>query len=518
MSEGSDREVDKNRYGLILVSATLLMAISGLVYELLAGTLSSYLMGDSITQFSLVIGCFLTSMGIGSWLSRFISKNQLSWLIAIEIAVGFVGGTLAVVGFAAFTYTAIYQVVLLSLTSLIGILVGLEIPLVICILKDFNSVKITIANVMSADYIGALVASLIFPFLLVPHLGLNKSGIAAGAANVLIALLLAIKFKPVIKRSYYKLCTAAVSCLAILGGLYFTSAKMISHMEDSLYQDEILYAKNSKFQRIVITRWRDDFRLYLNGHLQFSSIDEYRYHETLVHIPMSLAEKRESVLVLGGGDGLAISQILKYRDVEQVTLVDLDGEVTKIFTEIPILRKLNNDAFHDNRVLVVNKDAMQFLNETKESFDVIIADLPDPSDAGLAKLYSKSFYGLAAKRLRPGGKLMTQSTSPFRAREAFWCIHNTMKSVEVAERSLKVEPLHVLIPTFGKWGFNVASFEDFDVNKIKLEVDCKFLTQDYIGNLFRFPADMGPIDTDVSTLNQPEVVHYYRQGYHKYLE
>ncbi|MCM8531373.1 MAG: hypothetical protein NE330_09460, partial [Lentisphaeraceae bacterium] len=257
MSEES-ASIDKSRYGLILITATLLMAISGLIYELLAGTLSSYLLGDSVTQFSLVIGCFLTSMGVGSWLSRFISKNQLSWLIAIEVAVGFIGGTMTVVGFAAFTYTSIYQVTLLSLTSLIGILVGLEIPLVICILKDFNSVKVTIANVMSADYIGALVASLLFPFILVPHLGLNKSGIMAGAANVFIAFLLTLKFKPLLKGSYKKLVLACVLCLVFLAGLYFTSTKMISHMEDSVYQDEIIFAKNSKFQRIVITRWRDD--------------------------------------------------------------------------------------------------------------------------------------------------------------------------------------------------------------------------------------------------------------------
>ncbi|MCM8536192.1 MAG: polyamine aminopropyltransferase [Lentisphaeraceae bacterium] len=517
MSEES-ASIDKSRYGLILITATLLMAISGLIYELLAGTLSSYLLGDSVTQFSLVIGCFLTSMGVGSWLSRFISKNQLSWLIAIEVAVGFIGGTMTVVGFAAFTYTSIYQVTLLSLTSLIGILVGLEIPLVICILKDFNSVKVTIANVMSADYIGALVASLIFPFILVPHLGLNKSGILAGAANVFIAFLLTLKFKPLLKRTYKKLVSACVLCLVFLAGLYFTSTKMISHMEDSVYQDEIIFAKNSKFQRIVITRWRDDLRLYLNGHLQFSSIDEYRYHEVLVHMPMSAAKKRESVLILGGGDGLAISQVLKYPEVEKVTLVDLDNEVTDIFKNNPMLRQLNNDAFHDSRVEVVNTDALHFLNNTKHRYDVIIADLPDPSDAGLAKLYSKSFYGLAARHLNPGGKLMTQSTSPFRAREAFWCIHNTLKSIEIDQRPLRVKALHVMIPTFGKWGFNLASFEPFSEKDIKVEVPCEFLSQDFVESMFKFPIDMGPIETGVSTLNEPKVVTYYRQGYHKYLD
>jgi spermidine synthase len=517
MSESAIQQ-DNNRYGMILVTATLLMAISGLIYELLAGTISSYLLGDSITQFSLVIGCFLTSMGIGSWLSRYISKNQLSWLIATEIAVGFVGGTLAIVGFAAFTYTSIYQVSLLSLTSLIGILVGLEIPLVICILKDFNSVKITIANVMSADYIGALVASLIFPFILIPHLGLSKAGIVAGAANIFIALLLTLKFKPLLQKSYKKLCFAAILGLSCLTALFFTSNKMVSHMEDSLYQDEIIFAKNSQFQRIIITRWRDDFRLYLNGHLQFSSIDEYRYHEVLVHVPMSLAKKRESVLILGGGDGLAATQVLKYADVDKVTIVDLDKEVTDVFTKNPILRKLNNDSLHDKRLTVINNDAMIFLNETKETYDVIIADLPDPSDAGLAKLYSKSFYGLAARRLREGGKMMAQSTSPFRARKAFWCIHNTLKSINLRERSLKVKALHVLIPTFGKWGFNLASFEDINTEDIKLEVPCRFLSNEFIGTMFNFPNDMGPLETDISTLNKPAVVTYYRQGYHKYLD
>ncbi|MCH2208308.1 MAG: polyamine aminopropyltransferase [Lentisphaerales bacterium] len=511
-------QVDKNRYGVILVTATLLMAVSGLIYELLAGTLSSYLLGDSVTQFSLVIGCFLTSMGVGSWLSRFISKNQLSWLIGIEIAVGFVGGTLTIVGFIAYTYTAVYQPALLSLTAIIGILVGLEIPLVICILKDFNSVKITIANVMSADYVGALVASLIFPFILVPHLGLNKSGIIAGAANVLIALLLTLKFKPLLKKAYRNLRLAAIGCLLVLGGLYFSSSKMISHMEDNLYQDEILFAKNSRFQRIVLTRWRDDIRLYLNGHLQFSSVDEYRYHEVLVHLPMMAAKQKENVLILGGGDGLAISQVLKYPQVKNVTLVDLDEEVTRLFTENPMLKQLNKEAFHDSRVKVVNTDALAYLNESRESYDVIIVDLPDPSDASLAKLYSKSFYGLAAKRLRPGGKLMTQSTSPFRAREAFWCIHNTLKAIEIAEKKLHVKPLHAMIPTFGQWGFNLASFEDFSVESFKLEVSCKFLTQEYLKNLFAFPQDMGAMNTEVSTMNEPKVVQYYRQGYHKYLD
>ena len=506
-----------DKTGLYLIFATLLMAICGLIYELLAGTLSSYLLGDSVTQFSLVIGWFLTSMGIGSWLSRYITKNQLAWLILIEILIGFVGGNLTLAGFITFTYTEIYQFTLLGLTGLIGIFVGLEIPLIICILKDFDDLKITVAKVMSADYIGALAASIVFPFVLVPHLGLNRAGIVTGFANLLIALFLVYRFKIKLGRFYTKLLLFTFFCLGFLGLSYFYSQGLISHMEDSLYQDRVVYSKNSKYQRIIVTRWRNDTRLYLNGHLQFSSVDEYRYHETLVHLPMHLAKGRESVLILGGGDGLAAREVLKYPEVKEVVLVDLDEEVTRVFRDNPLLAELNDSALSDPRVKIINTDAMAYLQSAQASFDVILVDLPDPGEPVLSKLYTKSFYGLAARHLRPGGKIITQSTSPFRAREAFWCIHNTMAEVQLAESTLKVKALHVLIPTFGTWGFNIAGFDDFDPSAIELTVPCRFLTNEFIPSMFDFPADMKAEKTKINTLNEPAVVEYYRNGYHRYL-
>lgn len=504
--------------GRILVIATLAMAVSGLVYELLAGTLSSYLLGDSTTQFSLVIGFFLTSMGVGSWLSRFISRHHLAWLIAIEISVGLLGGLLALSGFAAYTYTEIYQPILLAMTCLIGIFVGLEIPVVIAVLKGSNSIKINLANVLSADYVGALLASLLFPFLLMPHLGLNKSGIAAGAANIAIALVLAVVFRKQLRAHFTLLCAAGALSLTTLAGLYVASTQMISHMEDSLYQDKIIVAQDSPIQRIVVTRWREDIRLYLNGHLQFSAVDEYRYHETLVHLPMAMARSRESLLILGGGDGLALREALKHPDVREITLVDLDPKVTELFGRHPLLRALNQDSFHDPRVKLVHQDAMSFLQQNTASYDVIIADLPDPSDPALAKLYSRSFFGLAARSLRPGGYFMTQSTSPFRSREAFWCIHNTLASIEVGERKLHAKALQLLVPTFGNWGFNLASFEPIQTKGLRLPSDLRFLSEDKLEALFSFPKDIGALPTKLSTLDRPEVATYYRQGYHKYLE
>lgn len=508
----------EGRNGLFLVVATLLMAISGLVYELLAGALSSYLLGDSTTQFSLVIGCFLSCMGLGSWISRFIKRHHLAWLIAIEIAVGIIGGSIAICGFAAFAYTSLYQVVLLGMTGVVGILVGLEIPVVMEVLKRSDRRQANIANVLSADYVGALVASLLFPFLLVPHLGLNKSGLVAGASNIAIALVLACKFRVSLRRFYAPLMVAGGISLLTLGSFYWTSNELISHMEDEVYQDQVLFAKNSRYQRIVLTRWREDLRLYLNGHLQFSSVDEYRYHETLVHLPMSLVQTPESVLVLGGGDGLALRELLKYPEIQSITLVDLDPEVTALFSKHPLLTKLNHNALNDPKVKIIHQDAMQFLHESQASFDLILADLPDPSDPGLAKLFSKSFFGLALRKLRPGGYFMTQSTSPFRARSAFWCIHNTLASLSLPQRPLQVKALHVQVPTFGKWGFNLASYETIDPSQIRLRVPTKFLDNAFVPSMFIFSKDTGPISTGVSTLNDPIIAPLYHRGYHKYLE
>lgn len=505
--------------GRFLVAATLLMAISGLVYELLAGALSSYLLGDSTTQFSLVIGCFLSCMGLGSWLSRFIKRHHLTWLIGIEIAVGIVGGSIALCGFAAFAYTSLYQLVLLSMTGIVGILVGLEIPVVIAVLKNTTrSSHANISNVLSADYVGALAASLLFPFLLVPHLGLNKSGLVAGASNIAIALILAHKFRAHLRGSFRTLMFAGALSLATLGAFYLTSSSLVSHMEDQVYQDRILFAKNSRFQRIVLTRWRQDLRLYLNGHLQFSSVDEYRYHETLVHVPMSLTQSPASVLVLGGGDGLAVRELLKYPEIQSITLVDLDPEVTRLFSSHPLLTELNEHALKDPKVNIIHKDAMQFLHESEASFDLILADLPDPSDPNLAKLFSKSFFGLAVRKLRAGGYLMTQSTSPFRSRAAFWCVHNTLASLGSVERSLHVKALHVQVPTFGKWGFNLASYDAIDPESIKIRVPTKFLDNAFVPGMFVFSKDTGPVSTGPSTLNNPIIASLYQRGYHKYLE
>ncbi len=505
--------------GILLLLGVFVIAVCGLIYELIAGTLSSYLLGDSVTQFSLTIGLFMTAMGIGSWLSRFFRTKLLACFIAVELLIALIGGMTALAGFALFAYTELYTPGLMLLVVIIGALVGIEIPLVIRILENTRSLRITVANVLSVDYIGAFAAALLFPFILLPELGLVRASMTMGLMNVFVAFLLLWRFAPELGTSVKWLTWASSGVTALLLTGIATAGWTVSTFEDAVYQDTVVLARTTPHQRVIVTKWRDDIRLFLNGHLQFSSVDEYRYHEALVHPAMSLAERRTRVLILGGGDGLAVREILKYKDVERVDLIDLDQAVTDLFTSHPLLSQINGGTLKDKRVFVSNLDAMKFLEDTSESFDVILLDLPDPSEPSLGKLYSRPFYRLLGRRLRSGGLLVTQATSPFRSREAFWCIHHTIEASTCtpgAQDTFKATPYHTVVPTFGTWGFILAGRRKPDPAKIKLTVPLKFLTQDSLPGFFAFPKDMSEVKTGLTELDSPEVSRLYREGYHRH--
>jgi len=510
-----------SRRGALLVVAVFLAATCGLIYELVAGTLSSYLLGDSITQFSLVIGVFLTAMGIGSFLSRFITRDLVAWFIFIEVAVGVTGGLAALIGFAAFSYTELYEPVLFGLVLIIGTLVGLEIPLVVRILKEVTSLRVTLANVLSADYVGALVASIAFPFALLPHLGLVHAGVVAGLANVWVGGLLLLVFKKSVGARQRLLMGGTLLATVLLVAAMIFSGRLVKHFESRLYQDEIILAKTTKTgARMIVTRWRDDIRLYLNGHLQFSTIDEYRYHEALVHPPMAAARQRERVLILGGGDGLAARLVLQYPEVKRIDIVDLDPDVTRHFRNNDLLASINDKSLSDERVQVTNQDAFTFLQQTHEMFDVVLIDLPDPSAAGLSKLYSEVFYGLVGRHLRPGGAMSCQCTSPFRARAAYWCIVHTAAAARWGPENqtrFEVRPYHTLVPTFGTWGFMLAGTDLPEQVELPASLQPKYLTPSVLQACFVFPPDMSEVETPINGLDRPVVYELYQQGYHKYL-
>jgi spermidine synthase len=479
----------------------LIVATAGLVYELVAAAAASYLLGDSITQFSTVIGAYLFAMGVGSFLSRYLQRGVAARFVQIEILVGLVGGWAAAVLFVAFGLTAHFRAVLYGLVGVVGVLVGVEIPLLLRLLRDRLVFRELVAQVLSLDYIGALAASILFPLLLVPRLGLIRTSLLMGLANAAVGLWSTWIFRRDLAAPGY-LRALAAAVLLCLGGGVLAADRITAWSEERLYADEIILARTSSYQRIVLTRAGDDLRLFLNGHLQFSSRDEYRYHEVLVHPALAAHPRPRQVLVLGGGDGLAVREILKYRSVERVTLVDLDPEMTRLFAGNPALTAVNGGALLDPRVRVLNADAFLWLADSRESFDVVVADFPDPHNFSLGKLYSRTFYRVLRARLAPGGLAALQATSPMFARRSFWCIVETVRSAGLTAR-----PYHVYVPSFGEWGFVLAG-EGWTAPGA-YPSGLRFLTVEATGALFAFPPDMAPVPVEVNRLDNQILVQYY---------
>lgn len=487
---------------MLLFVSVFLIAACGLVYELVAGTLASYLLGDSVTQFSTVIGSYLFAMGLGSALSRLINRGLVYRFVWVELAVGLVGGFSSAALFLSFAYTQAFRLILYVVVVLIGVLVGLEIPLLIRILKDRFQLRDVVAHVLSVDYLGALVASIVFPFVLVPELGLVRAALMFGLINAAVALWATFLFAAQLGR----LRGLRAACVIVLLALGFgmTGARRITAAADeSLYADEVIMARDSRYQRIVLTRWKDDIRLFLNSKLQFSSRDEYRYHEALVHPGLAALPWARHILVLGGGDGLALREILKYPQVESVTLVDLDPEVTRLFSSNPMLTALNQDSFHSSKVRVINADAFSWLDQDADMFDFAVVDFPDPNSYALGKLYTVAFYRLLAKHLSRDGLFVVQSTSPLFARQSYWCIVASLKAA-----GLQTYPYHVYVPSFGEWGFVIAGNAPYHL-PAELPSGLRFLSVPTLPEMFEFPNDMQPVAAQPNRLNDQTLVHYY---------
>ena len=492
-----------------LLASVFVIAACGLVYELIAAATSTYLLGDSITQFSVVIGVYLAAMGVGSYLSQHVVSRVIVRFIDIELLIAVLGGFSATVMFLTFAYAGPgFRVVLFSLVALVGILVGLEIPLVMRILKERLPFKDLVAQVLTFDYLGALGVSIAFPLLLAPRLGLIRTAFLFGFMNAAVALWAVWLFRDRL-RSPALVGARCVLVLALLAGGFVFADRLTRLTEEQIYNDQIVHAESSPFQRIVVTRWREDLRLYLNGNLQFSSLDEYRYHEAMVHPVLAAMPHARRALVLGGGDGLAVREILKYPHIESVTLVDLDPAMTKLFAQAPALRRLNGDALNSPKVKVVNADAFVWLEQSRDAFDFVAIDFPDPSNHSLGKLYTTSFYQLLKRRLSARGMAVIQSTSPLFARRSFWCTVTTLEAV-----GFEVTPFHALVPSFGEWGFIVASNEPYAPPE-RYPLALRFLTPELHPALFRFPADMARVPTEVNRLNNQVLVQYFESEWRR---
>lgn len=497
---------------LLFLLSAFVISTCGLVYELVNGALASYLLGDSVTQFSTVIGVYLFAMGIGSYLTKYVRGQLALTFITMEIMVGVVGGFSSAALFILFAHVTHFRVVLYLLVTLTGTLVGAEIPLLLRILQDQFEFKDLVAKVFTFDYVGALLASVLFPLLLVPHLGMIRTSFLFGILNVVVALA-AIQILGRVSFAYKTArATAIVALIALVVG-FVASDRLEAFAEAGVFPGQTIFAKTTPYQRILITRQENDIRLFLNAHLQFSSRDEYRYHEALIQPGLNSVAEPERVLVLGGGDGMAVREILKHPKVKSVTLVDLDHEMTRIFTQIDFLRQLNGGAFTEPRVHVINTDAFVWLKEHgQEKFDFIVLDFPDPANYSIGKLYTTTFFKLLRQAVNPHGRVVIQSTSPLAARKSYWCVAHTLEAAGFET----VTPYHVYVPSFGEWGFVMGSEEPFHAPASYVD-GLKFVSPETFAGMLHFPADMSQVPTEVNRLNNQALVRYYEAEWSEFL-
>ncbi len=450
-------------------------------------------------------------MGIGSWLSRYIKGSLLDVFINIEILVGLVGGLSAPVLFLTYPFIASFSLLLFSFVVLTGVLVGLEIPLLMRILKDELDFNDLVSKVFTVDYIGALLASLIFPMVLVPHLGLLRTSLFFGILNALVGVIICIVFKDSIL-NYRKLLVFSISVVLVLVGLFANSDRMQNWSEEGQFEERIILSASSPYQRIVLTGHDGVQRLFLNGNLQFSSLDEYRYHEALVHPALAIKpQSRKKILVLGGGDGMAVRELLKYPTIESIVLVDLDSKMTALFKENARLVQLNDSAFHSPKVKVINADAFEWIKSDTNTFDLVIIDFPDPSSFSLGKLYTTTFFHKLKQRMSSNCVGVIQSTSPMFARQSFWCVVHTMQS-----QQYETWPYHVYVPSFGEWGFILFSKETVLSPPTYFREDARFMSAEQFKHASQFPPDMSEVKTGINQLNNQQLVHYFEQEWSKY--
>lgn len=540
------------RWFLALV--VLFLGGSGLVYEYCLSTVATHLLGNSIEQFSVIIALMLSAMGVAGMVQGWIKQEAhlAAIFVAVEIGLGTVGGASAVLLYVAFAYLEHFRFVLYLLALTIGFGIGMEIPLLMRINQRWQpQLRRNVGQVFSLDYLGALGGALIWAFVLLPLYALDKISLILGLVNLGVALLTLVVFW---RQLTHRLALVVLLVSSVVGLTAFAlgSPRLVRSARQHLYAQPIRHHEQTPYQDIVITGRGARLSLFLNGRLQLDSEDEFIYHELLVHPAlMALGRPPRDVLVLGGGDGLAVREILKWRSVRRVTLVDLDPAMTRLARTYGPLVKLNGGSLRSGRVRALppsgitdgmtvrtvhkyaerprlavrrhsepvarvrvrNLDADKFIAAVPDRYDVIVADFPDPRSPDLAKLYSLEFYLQLRHRLRPDGVVLTQAGSPYSTRRAYWCVHDTLR-----EAGFAVLPMQAHIPTFGVWGFHLARYGSVPpapAGRPPMHVPLRYLTAPVLAAATVFPPHLGRPDTTarrISTRLDPRVMRYYLKG------
>ncbi|MGV0791791.1 polyamine aminopropyltransferase [Mycolicibacterium sp. XJ1819] len=507
------------RWRALLLAAVAACAACGIVYELALLTLSASLHGGGIVEMSLIVAGYVAALGAGALLVKPLLHRAAVTFIAVETLLAVIGGLSAAALYVAFAFVGGSLWVLGVGTVLIGCLVGAEVPLLMTLLQRGRTTGAAdtgrvLANLNAADYLGALIGGLLWPFILLPQLGMIRGAAATGVINVVAATVVAVfLLRGLVSAREFAMSVAVLAAaLALLVTLLARADGIQTSTRQRLYADPIVAFERSPYQEIVVTRRGADMRLYLDGGLQFSTRDEYRYTESLVY--PALADGASSALVLGGGDGLAARELLRQPGVDTIVQVELDPAVVEVARTT--LRDANAGALDDPRVDVVIADAMRWLRDPPPGavpptgFDAVIVDLPDPDTPVLGRLYSVEFYALVRRVLAADGLMTVQAGSAFSTPTAFW---RTISTVRAAGYS--VTPYHVHVPTFGDWGFALARRgPTAPTPTVPADAPAlRFLDQRVLDAATVFAGDMGPQSLAPSTLEHPRIVEDTRRGY-----
>ena len=512
-----DNKDKLKRLSFILKVCVFTTGCATMVTEYTLATLASYLLGNSILQWTVVISLMLFSMGLGSRYSRKYKTDLLDRFTLTEFGLSFLCTFSAMFCFWISAYTIHFGLVVYGVACMIGFMTGLEIPLITRINESYESLRENISSVMEYDYYGALLGGALFAFVLLPFLGLTYTPVLIGSLNLLVASLILWTFPDHLTRPSILNIQFAVLLMASI--LAFAVAKpIILYGEQHKYKDKIVYQEQTRYQKIVVTQWKDDYWLFINGSTQFSTYDEERYHEPLVHPLLGLIKERKDILLLGGGDGLAAREILKYPDVENLTLVDLDPAMTQLARQDKIFLSINKGSLNDPRVRVINQDAYQFIKNSVDLYDAVIIDLPDPKSVSLSLLYSLGFYKMVEKHLKPFGAMVTQSTSPLYSPEAFLCIKKTMEAA-----GFSTLPYQNSVPSMGLWGWILGVRQKAmpaqrlkqDLTALEFaDIKTRFLNRDAMISMAHFGKGLFEKEAQIEPNTQFDhnILKYYRQG------
>lgn len=541
---------------VVLGISMLFVGICGISYEYTFSRLGSDILGDSVKQWAITIGLMMFFMGIGADLQKYLPDQlNVDGFIFLEVLLGLLGGVGPTVSLYMFGHFHDHFILIhYFFICAIGLMIGLEIPLLTRVnQKTVPSLKHNLGLILKMDYIGSFIGALIWVFLLPIFFNVLEISFFLGIINVGVALFTWFWFRHWMTYPKAVPLFALLTAIILLAGL-LNGRQITITAEQKLYRDPIIYTKTTPYQRIVITKHRNgDHYLYINGHLQYASIDEHIYHEFLVHPVMSATRIHGNILLLGGGDGLAARELLKYPEVKSITLVDIDPEMTNLASQQPEMVAQNRGSLLNSRVHtlpaegifqgekvrisqqghgyfrrhksvedisihIFNIDAYQFVGSFSGIYDVIIIDFPDPNNQSLAKLYSREFYEMLKNKLAFDGLLIQQSSSPSSAREAFLMIGRTITAA-----GFSAVPIHQTVPSFGDWGWWIASHKDRSGEKQLSERICKgegslpdtrYITRDLICGSLNFGKDMLKTDQqDINTILDSRIFRAYRKAW-----